>query len=565
MVTILEELRTPLPREKPRDREILLEWLGLASEDLPTLEEMGERRGLTRERVRQIRQRSLERSVKETRWVSRVEEVLAKALEGRERPLYLDLLAEYVPTLRGLEGRRGFWKRFTQDLSNELHVVGAPLGPVISRGDEASYVEARRLVGHEMDRYVGQALSGARVQALVEAVAYSKDLPEFTEEMEEYFERQAVFAPRALLPAHRSPARVFLGLRGSATRLIQRILELSPRPLHVSEMQALYGEASGEDVSETNVRSAVSAIGFPFGRSTYGLFKHLPMTPEARRSVAARVEEILLDDSRSRQWHAAEVLSQMLDEGIAIPEEVDYYALSVILHENSNLRYLGRSIWTVEEKGEDERRHLADIVVALLRREGQPMDTDEILEAAGAVRGIGPVVMLTSDGDLGRVGPGRWGLLSRDFYLCRTGIVSEVMDSLYGDLEQRQQALHRSELEDILAPRVPDDGDVESLTWEMLELARRDERFWVGRGQLVGLATWSSLRRYTTREAVIALADDWPRPLTIEEIRQLVGEMLDRPYAASSLYNLLPSLGISFDRESGTWAPTGVPEADDDE
>lgn len=59
--SLVEEVKFGLQRLSPREIEILSDYYGLHGQQPQTLEEIGNRHGLTRERVRQIRDRSLRR------------------------------------------------------------------------------------------------------------------------------------------------------------------------------------------------------------------------------------------------------------------------------------------------------------------------------------------------------------------------------------------------------------------------------------------------------------------------------------------------------------------------
>ena len=62
--SLIEEVRYGLNRLSPREIEILSDYYGLTGNQTLTLEEIGNKHGLTRERVRQIRDRSLRRMQK---------------------------------------------------------------------------------------------------------------------------------------------------------------------------------------------------------------------------------------------------------------------------------------------------------------------------------------------------------------------------------------------------------------------------------------------------------------------------------------------------------------------
>lgn len=59
--SLIEEVKFGLKRLSPREIEILSDYYGLTGNQPQTLEEIGKKHGLTRERVRQIRDRSLRR------------------------------------------------------------------------------------------------------------------------------------------------------------------------------------------------------------------------------------------------------------------------------------------------------------------------------------------------------------------------------------------------------------------------------------------------------------------------------------------------------------------------
>ncbi len=54
-----EDVRRTLSVLTPREAQVIIQYFGLSFEDAQTLQTIGERMGLTRERIRQIKERAL--------------------------------------------------------------------------------------------------------------------------------------------------------------------------------------------------------------------------------------------------------------------------------------------------------------------------------------------------------------------------------------------------------------------------------------------------------------------------------------------------------------------------
>ena len=137
---------------------------------------------------------------------------------------------------------------------------------------------------------------------------------------------------------------VSVGLGLTAT--IRAILEDSDAPIHFGDVAASAQELLGKPVSSAHVNSTLDRIGaLYFGRGTYGLWKHCPLSPKRRDEILSVAEVVAENELGQRQWHIDELLERMTVRSPEMCSMLDKYTLNLILATSLKVVPLGRMVW----------------------------------------------------------------------------------------------------------------------------------------------------------------------------------------------------------------------------
>lgn len=542
-----------LPGSDPdRTRRVFLSWLG-AEGALPTLEELGDEFGVTRERVRQIKNAALERSLEIRDWVADIEEALRLARTRRQRPMTIAGLSTLVPSIGPFAELKTFWRRFIRDLSADFYLVPTSLGVAISWRSESAVEDAVLVVADSLEDLTDPRVSERRLAVLVQAACLANGIPDFQSEVSARVRRGLVAIPPGSHESDIGREGAVLGIELSQQETIRRILAASDSPLSVDTARELVEIARGVRPSKEAVRRGLATDGYPFGRSLYGLPRHLPLDASDRAEIADACESIVEDwrDSQE-QWHASDLLLLLGEmEGIPRVDDLDHYTLSVVLRSDSDLFYKGRSVWTHPDNASG-RREIAQLVEAVLVEAGGPLPRNEIRRRISKTRGLSTQSMLHEKGDVARIGRGRWGLMSRDFYLVRHGLSERAMEALATALEASREGIHPDEIDADLIGLTPE-APMEQVRHEVVSFARRSERLWVSYGGMLGLAQWAEMGRPSIREALVEVAAGLAAPAPIASILDEVTELVGRDIKSNRLHAHMAEAGLAYDPVTQMW------------
>lgn len=542
----------PPGSDPDRTRHVFLSWLG-AQGALPTLEELGDEFGVTRERVRQIKNAALERSLEVRDWVEDIEGSLQRARRNRQRPLTVAGLSTLVPSIGALAELPTFWRRYTRDLSSNLHLVSTSLGVAISWRSESAVEDAVLLVADGLENLTEPRVPERRLAVLVQAACLANGIPDFQSEVSARVKRGLVAIPPGSHDSDLGREGAVLGIELSQHETVRRILAASDSPLSVDTARDLVEIARGIRPSKEAVRRGLAADGYPFGRSLYGLPRHLPLDASDRAELADACESIVEDwrDSQE-QWHASDLVLLLGEmDGIPRVDHLDHYTLSVVLHSDSDLFYKGRSVWTHPDDA-SSRREIAQMVEAVLVDAGEPLPRNEIRRRISKTRGLSTQSMLHEKGDVARVGRGRWGLMSRDFYLVRQGLGEKVIAALVTALDASGEGIHPDEIDaDLIG--LPPEAPIEQVRHEVVAFARRSETLWVSYGGMLGLAKWEEMGRPSIREALIEVAARLTAPAPISSILSEVRELVGRDIQSNRLHAHMAEAGLAYDPVTEMW------------
>ncbi len=352
-----------------------------------TLEEIGERYGLTRERVRQIVERSLKR-IERSPFVSALRASVTSVLDERDC-VTVDELARLSPWFGSIDARGlkllldAFCAKW---VSNSL-IMAVPSGDVEL---------ATRTMFERLDRLRNVDAAITAVDQLAIEAALVVERPRL-----------------ALTLAGLARQRLTLRRRTFAD-FVREYVERSDRPVRLAELHEA-GKRSDFTVSVGQARNALSGCEgmFPLGASTYGTFTQIFPEPWSDLNIVARRAEQLVCAKPDRQFHADELLDdarRMVPHAAALVG--DGHRLAALLRTRTTLRYLGRSIFSSD--AHEARLELVALARRVLQDAGSPLQFSTLIAEMRKHRGVSRYSIQAVLAQLVQVRRGVFGLPGRD-------------------------------------------------------------------------------------------------------------------------------------------------------
>lgn len=353
--TILELWEARLSHLDARDSQIVLRRSG-ALREVETLEALGETFELTRERVRQLEKRGLERLRGDDRWMQ--------------------------PILAGLERQRGESSYlFVGELESDPF-----LRPLTDRPEFATYL-ARRVLGDEWHAYAwdeGELLltrprarepeaAWTKLAKTVRKHSWPAPYATFLELVSAVLaEDEADLRPLLIERAHANllldddqhPSEVLQFGQSRANRILAHVATLDG-PVSVNELKRLFG------------RGALPDALIMVRRGQVALPRHFPDFERWERRLAPLVRERIEQEGPERQWMAHDLL-ELVSEDSRLPEWITPWLLTSMLRRSPLLTYLGRQRFALPDSGPQTRVQLVPAAVEILEQAGGPLSDQEL-------------------------------------------------------------------------------------------------------------------------------------------------------------------------------------------
>jgi hypothetical protein len=411
---LLQMMDEGFRRLPARAREVLLLRLGADSRGIRTLEEIGQKFNLTRERVRQITERSLDQLRKTagpkmnhllsqvaTRCIRKVcpltPALLEKWLGGNSGPYELDF-ATYVRLLGELDSTISAWpsgKESTRPLGQDVEM--AQMTEEILRAGEHT-MQLGDVFARVSDR------SGKRKPSVTDFLRMLKHARGFTVEFN-------------------VPERPTVRLRRlDIGHVAQAILLQSPCLLTTEEILSKARKQFGPEFAHWNARTLGNFfIGneaiFLLGPRRYGLRQHFRIP--AKLSTKVRNDVHVLLKREQRPLSASDIIGSYQ---FGWSGRANKYELAHILREDDRFVDLGRLLFGLAAWGLEERAFVKDLIEQILSENGRPMTSNELFQQVYRRRSISPHVVSRElqvqpgfqDYGFGFYGLKSWGDAARD-------------------------------------------------------------------------------------------------------------------------------------------------------
>jgi hypothetical protein len=416
-VGLYKNLARTLARLPADHRRVIEGRLGAAGQPR-TLVAIGEDIGLSKERVRQIERKQIRAIVDDELWDDELRERLHRLLHSRTSPLPLVVLSALDGWFEGFEDNVDF-------LCGVIHAFGEGefccwdldgTGRIVTRISYEEWMQMHRRACDLIDHAHGGELHVGDVHEYAEMVARSSNAQDLVSALSDWLLSNAVLEG----DPDDSRTRV-LSRTKHASDLCLSVLNDSDTPLHYSEVKQRIEERVGHQVQERRIHGALARDCLLYGRGTYGLLKHLAVDRDHAVQLRTEVREIVEAGAPGRQWHSQELLDTLRETGVLTNDSVSPYELSIILHQEEGLEYLGRQVWMCaqDDTAGNSRRMIADLVEDAIREAGGPLTSEEVWRAVSEKRGISRYRLVPESQRVIRVSRGTFGLIDRDLGLSQ--------------------------------------------------------------------------------------------------------------------------------------------------
>lgn len=522
-------------------REVLTARLGIRR-DAETLQVIGERLGLTRERVRQIQHKALERLTRSPGLVD-LKSRLEGLLKDRSTPLLVRGLSAVDSWFIGINDYISAFPDLCEHLSNDVfHAIQIGDLLIVTRLSRSRWEIAKKSARNALLSQADGTLNEIAARALIDSLLVG-DGSELRDELWEVATEDALW--------HEDGARVrtFAGFQRSAEDLVLAILSSSESPLHFNEI-ARRASSLGHDYAPRRLHHAAAEVAYLLGRGIYGLKRHSPLSMDELASVRAEVESVILGGDPRRQWHSDELSEELEQRGFDFQGRLNKYILNLALEQSEILSYLGRMVWGLREAWVQEAASRLDTrqaVISVLEAAGTPLTAAEIKIRVQQGRGVDGHFQIFPYGPLVRLGPALWGLCPRDLdpMMCEP-----LLQTLTSELRRRDRGMHLTEVENLFGSNLHLTG-ADARAVIALGAARGLR---IDRGLHVYLEEWGQSRRVSVSDAVKrALRDLNEGGAGIEEIHAAVNRIAERDVPRTIVSSVLQDCEAEWDVHSGRW------------
>jgi len=531
---------------KDKDRQIIECRTGYNG-TVMTLEAVGQLVGVTRERIRQIQKKYVAKIMETEFWDDCIALKIGQLLIDRNAPLYIEMLEIEDPWFEGFMGNYQHLAAIIELFSeNEILVINIGGASVVSRIRHDAWDESVSNFRKSLkDKAEEGNWSRRDIEQSFHAELSDKGAQELVPLMWDEFKQALQFGDES------SEARL-LTFGVSAESVVQAVLLQAESPLHYSEVAVRATELLGKPVDERRAQNALMSQGAKlYGRGIYGLGKFNPISPRMCKNIQLVVGKMMYDGPLMKQWHASEILTALQAKFSALPKELDNYILNIILQDSDNLAYLNRMVWVRSDSNQsvNDRVDMADAFTKILEDNGGPLKGKELKERLAAIRGVPKSLQLHATERMILVGPDLWGLAERDVGGAEDN--GPKLDILYKELKARQKGIHVSEIPGFV--EVSDDSKQMPSAYALMNLAQRDDRFYLGRAMFLGLAEWEGdTRRLNLSQAIRFLLTEIAKPMALPAIQARLEELMEIKIE-SSITALLINEGFVYDQEGRQW------------
>ncbi len=542
--TLVSEVWSCLQQLPVQEATILARRIGFMAE-IQTLAQLGQTFQVTRERIRQICVKAIDKITHESDWYNRLCTKISEMKVDTIRPLDLALTESLDPWFDRCSENSAMISGIINQMKNPsirlIQIDKMAYFANISQDDWDNAVKKSHRMMHSLatNHNATKEVCQTRISTILpdagrefNALLWAgiSDLCHFTEG-----------------PNRDNNDRILHRFGDNAETYVRTVLQSSEQPIHIREIARRVTELSGRKANVATIHNIANQCGLLFERGTYGANHHFPLSNVQVERICELAEDIVADSPSKTRWHTIEILEELLEIDGFESFNINKYLLNIALRSCSSLKHVKRMYWRLSDSERIDSKSVSDEnrIIAILRESGCPLATIDIKAKLRETSGVNEYFQILPTHNLIQVGRSMWGLNDRDVPVPLSE-QRDLLNQLAQALEKKQSGLHISEVTAAVDSRgFPAEG--------LFSLAMLDDRFNTAIGRYVYLVSWGEPRRQSLQEAVESVLKS-KQPMAIREFLSAVEERLDRSIMIESLRSTLRALDARYDKSTGTWS-----------
>lgn len=366
-------------RQSERISEILLKRSGINGNK--TLEELGKEYGITRERIRQLESKGIgqvlvNRNNKLEAWYQRVKVIVEEA----PFPISCENLKDLEPNFQAERPITNLVKFVISTVNkHRAGQISEPMNLIFHQGEFFPMMISDEDLADLRNSLI-KTLS-VSTNGLLQDVKHSfeRDLPKrFAHGMSLVWQEQM---QNCLIKTNERGEKLFLKyvrsskIERGAQFLIDKI-KSSAEPQTTTALRVAI-KTSKIGVSPNSVFNKLSDYPdvFPAGHGLWGCIDHISLSDHDCNLIVKTATD-MVEQQPEVQVHAREVLKKT---SAGLENNLNYFEVAGVLHNYSELVYLGRSVFASKYSGIAKRVHIHDVMVKVLKEAGEPLHHSELI------------------------------------------------------------------------------------------------------------------------------------------------------------------------------------------
>lgn len=530
-----------------KESEIIKYRMGYEDE-AKTLQEVADIVGLTRERVRQIEAKGIARIKRIFSLSDLIENRLDKARVGLVIPLKFETLQFYDSWFDyDIHKPSIFDYLFNQFGMGGYHIHKYNSQFIIAKGESGFIDEVTSLIKEILKERVNETITKKQIRQKISDLV-SINAPEIVDTVFAEATKYAKFIQEG-------DDEVMVAYGWGLESIVVSLLAKSEKPMHVEEVLAevkTFDDPGVQQAKIGRVRNICGEHGLIFGRSTYGLRKHLCYSDQEVLDIAEDVEEYILQNGPSRQWHSVSLL-ESIDNFPDLQIPLNQYTLGICMKLSGKFIDYGRMVFslaTKESNIQKRRIEFSEYVTAILEKSPSPKLAKEIIAEIEQERDLSGK-QIHQFGRLVYFGDNYWGLLDKHCGLSEVDFLN-----LVSDLEGIFESAGRSLRYDELLPYISSNDTYKNYLSNphlIFNLATKSGKF-KRIEDMIYPSAWGNPRRQTTRQIVEGILPTLnPNGKHIRQIATEVSNLAGKEVPREYIYNTLKELGCYYSEEKAAW------------
>lgn len=547
--TFLNSLHFVLSQLTSNQNKVLMLRMGLSSNKAMKLREVGAELNYSPEGIRRIEIQGISEIINILPWKKTLQLHLDNLFTGRTEPLLFAGMEFLDPWFKGISERETTFKYILDAFfKNHLSIIRQDTQVFVSKLNQDQWDKIIETGINMLESEIQNSISEEKAKLLVNSLLVGKG-EELQSELWRVITRSAHFAES------QNGGKYLLSFGLGAEHKVESILMESATPLHFTEIANRVRMKYHDTLEIRRIHWAAKNVGFLFGRGTYGLIKHFPLSDPECELLISEIDDFIDDSEIDKQWHCSEICEALQERNVEYNFKLTPYIINIVLSRSQSYINLKRMIWAkrTDNINNKKRIEINQAIIAILKNAGKPLSRNDIRKILVSSRGLGDIYQFQAEGSLIRVGKNLWGIKERDLPFTEDEI-EKLSKTILIELVKNQKGIHVTEIkslfQDSLICKKISDNQILVLSIIKIKLKMK-----VDQGQYIYLSDWKNSRRLSIREAAFKVFATSPTDgLSLDEIHKKIELLIERSIEKSKVSAAISNIEAIYDEKTKQWA-----------